>query len=44
MKSITSSTLLACEIGKIGPKISSCIAGESEESMTAAVTGGKRYD
>jgi hypothetical protein len=24
--------------GKIGSKISSCIAGESEESMTAAVT------
>src|SRR5205807_6515481 len=30
--------------GKIGPKISSCIAGESEDSMTAAVTGGNRYD
>ena len=27
--------------GKIGPKISSGIAGESEDSMTAAVTGGK---
>jgi len=27
--------------GKIGPKISSCIAGESEEPMTAAVTAGK---
>jgi hypothetical protein len=24
--------------GEIGPKISSCIAGESEDSMTAAVT------
>jgi hypothetical protein len=44
MKSITSSTLLASEIGKIGPKISSCIAGESEDSLTAAVTGGNRYD
>jgi len=30
--------------GKIGPKISSCIAGESEDSMPAAVTGGNRYD
>jgi hypothetical protein len=30
--------------GKIGPKISSCIAGESEDSMTAAVTGGSRCD
>jgi len=30
--------------GKIGPKISSCIAGESEDSMAAAVTGGNRYD
>jgi hypothetical protein len=44
MKSITSSTLLASEIGKIGPKISSCIAGEFEDSMTAAVTSGNRYD
>jgi hypothetical protein len=44
MKSTTSSTLLASEIGKIGPKISSCISGESEESMTGAVTGGNRYD
>jgi hypothetical protein len=30
--------------GKIGPKISSCIAGESQDSMTAAVTGGNRYE
>jgi hypothetical protein len=30
--------------GEIGSKISSCIAGESEDSMTAAVTGGNRYD
>jgi len=44
MKSITSSTLLACEIGKIGPKIFSCIADESEDAMTAAVTSGNGYD
>jgi len=44
MKSITSSTLLGSEIGKIGPKISSCIAGQSEDSMTGAVTGRNRYD
>lgn len=30
--------------GKIGPKIPSCIAGESEDSMTAAVPSGNRYD
>ena len=30
--------------GEIGPKISPCIASESEELMTAAVTGGNRYD
>jgi hypothetical protein len=30
--------------GEIGPKISSCTAGESEDSMAAAVTGGNRYN
>jgi hypothetical protein len=36
--------IFGSEIGKIGPKTSSCIASESEDSMTAAVTGGNRYD
>jgi len=30
--------------GKIGPKIPSCIEGESEDSITAAVPSGNRYD